>query len=240
MKLNPNPQWLFCENMEEAKVAQQEMAKRVVLKDAFTTPIKNIGGVDMSNTPFDPEQKVFGAVVVLSYPSLALTHTATQANTQKFPYIPGLLGFREVPTLIQAYEKLPLFPDILMVDGHGVSHPRGLGVASHLGVLLDIPTIGVAKSILIGRPAAPLAEEAGSRVPLIWKGNEIAMLVRTKKKCAPLILSAGHRVSLTMAVELVLSCLKKYRLPEPTRHAHLAANHCRRDFLNSALKTPLS
>jgi deoxyribonuclease V len=227
----PNPKWLFFENIAKAQDAQKEMAKKVSLKDEINKPIKNIGGMDVSNTPFDPQQMIFGAVVVLSYPSLSIVQTAAQANQQKFPYVPGLLGFREVPTLIQAYNQLSVFPDVIMVDGHGVSHPRGLGVASHLGVLLDIPTIGVAKSILVGAPAAPLSEEVGSMVPLLWKGSEIGMMLRTKKRCSPLIISAGHKISLSTATQLVISCLKKYRLPEPTRYAHLAANKHRKDFL---------
>lgn len=225
-----NPKWLFCETLEEAQAAQKEMGEKVLAEDVINKPINYIGGMDVSNTPFDPEERIFGAAIVLSYPFLSVVQTATQANRQTFPYIPGLLGFREVPTLIQAYQQLSLVPDITMVDGHGISHPRGLGVASHLGVLLDIPTIGVAKSILVGSPAGPLSEEIGSMVPLLWKGKEIAMMVRTKKRCSPLIISVGHKVSLPTATQLVLQCLTKYRLPEPTRCAHLAANKCRTDF----------
>lgn len=143
-----NPKWLLYNNLEEAKEVQEEMAKRVLLKDAFD-PIKNIGGMDVSNTPFDPKQMIFGAMIVCSYPSLSIVQKATSAKVQTFPYVSGFLGFREVPILIEAYKKLSVLPDLIMVDGHGVSHPRGLGVASHVGVLLDIPTIGVAKSILI-------------------------------------------------------------------------------------------
>ena len=145
-------------NIEEAKANQKELAEKVILQDLIHNPIEHIGGMDVSNTPFDPNQMIFGAATVLSYSSLSLVQSATRANKQLFPYIRGLLGFREVPTLVEAYKKLSILPDVILVDGHGVSHPRGLGVASHLGVLLDVPTIGVAKSILIGTPAAPLAE----------------------------------------------------------------------------------
>ncbi|MGZ3632734.1 MAG: deoxyribonuclease V [Parachlamydiaceae bacterium] len=227
-----NPKWLFIESIPEAQAAQKDMAKKVVLEDDLPESIKHIGGLDVSNTPFDPEQKIFGAATVISYPSLSLVETATQTNRQTFPYVPGLLGFREAPTLIEAYKQLSILPDIIMVDGHGVSHPRGLGIASHLGVLLGIPTIGVAKSILVGTPAGPLPEEVGSTVPLVWKGKEIGMMLRTKKRCLPLIISAGHKVSLKTAVELVMSCLTKYRLPESTRYAHLTANKARKDFQN--------
>lgn len=231
MKDIPNPQWLFCENRQAAHAAQNEMAKKVTLQDEIKQPIKYIGGMDVSNTPFDPKQLIFTSAVVCSYPSLMIVQTVTKRATQTFPYIPGLLGFREVPTLIEAFNQLSLLPDVIMVDGHGISHPRGLGVASHLGVLLDIPTIGVAKSILVGEPAGALSDEVGSTVSLMWKGKEIGVLMRTKKKCSPLIISSGHKISLTTATQLVAACLKKHRLPEPTRYAHIAANDCRRNFL---------
>jgi deoxyribonuclease V len=142
-----------------------------------------------------------------------------------------LLGFREVPTLVHLYNQLSVRPNVVLVDGHGISHPRGLGVATHLGVVLDVPTIGVAKSILVGTPAGPLAEEVGSTVPLIWKKQEIGMLLRTKARALPLIISSGHKISLPTAVQLVVKCLKGYRLPEPTRQAHLAANSFRKEAL---------
>jgi len=226
-----NNKWLY-PNRSEACLVQKEMAEQVLLIDDFPAPIKIIAGMDVSNTPFDPEEMIFGATTVLDYPSLSIIQTFTQANKQTFPYITGLLGFREVPTLIEAYKQLSVVPDLIMVDGHGVSHPRGLGVASHIGVLLDVPTIGVAKSILVGTPAFELSEEVGSTVPLVWKGQEIAKLVRTKKRCSPLIISAGHKIKLETAVKWVLCCITKYRLPEPTRSAHLAANDCRKKFPN--------
>ena len=200
----------------------------MILQDDFHQPVRHVIGLDVSNNRFDPEQMVYAAAANLSYPSLILTETAHRAEKQTVPYIPGLLGFREVPILLNVYRQSSVKPDLVMVDGHGISHPRGLGIASHFGVLLDIPTIGVAKSILVGKPAAPLAEEVGSAVPLIWKHREIGILLRTKKRCSPLIISVGHKVSLPTAVEFTMSCLKGYRLPEPTRQAHLAANACRK------------
>jgi deoxyribonuclease V len=215
--------WLVFNNAKEACDTQKEMAASVLTKDDFQQPIKHIAGMDASNNRFDPQKMVYAAAITLAYPCLTPLTTVTEANRQTIPYIPGLLGFREAPILYEAYKQLPK-PDLIMVDGQGISHPRGLGIASHLGVLLDIPTIGVAKSILIGTPAGPLAEEAGSTVSLIWKEKEIGVLLRTKKRCAPLIISVGHRISLPTAINLVMSCLKGYRLPEPTRLAHLAAN----------------
>jgi deoxyribonuclease V len=223
-------EWIYPKSISDAHDLQKKLAQKIDLRDSFKTPITHIGGMDISNTPFDPEERVFAAVVVLSYPSLEVVESQCSIQKQTFPYIPGLLGFRETPALIEAYQKLSLRPDLIMVDGHGISHPRGLGIASHIGAVLDIPTIGVAKSILIGKPAAALPDEAGSQVPLLWKGEEIGRLIRTKKRCSPLIISAGHKISLETAVQLVLSCLRKYRLPETTRNAHLSANLCRKNY----------
>ncbi len=222
--------WVVPKDILDAKQAQKEMSQEVLLQDSLPKTIQKIAGVDVSNMPFDLRKMVFGAAVLLSYPSLVINEIATQANREEFPYIPGLLGFREVPTLLQAYNQLLERPDLVLVDGHGTSHPRGLGVASHLGLLLDVPTIGVAKSILIGQPSAPLGEQVGSIVSLEWKGKEIGKCLRTKKGCLPLIISAGHKITLNTAMEWVFRCLKGYRLPEPTREAHLAANECRKSY----------
>lgn len=222
--------WLFPETIEEAKRAQKEMAESVIREDTFNSPIEKVGGMDVSNTPFDPEEMIFASAVVLSYPSLQLIESKTQAERQKFPYIPGLLGFREAPALIRAFNQLEMGPDLLFVDGQGVSHPRGLGIASQLGVLLDIPTIGVAKSILVGRPEKALGEEEGSIEPLFFKGAQVGAMIRTKKRCSPLIISPGHKITLKTAVDLVFNTLRKYRLPEPTRQAHLIANQSRRNY----------
>ncbi len=222
-----NKKWIYPESIEEAKKAQEEMAQSLVLEDCVPSKIRYIAGLDVSNNPYDPTKMVFSAVVTLTYQDLSVVETVSHKEKQEFPYIPGLLGFREAPVLIHAFEKCTVRPDLLIVDGHGISHPRGLGIASHIGVLLDIPTIGVAKSILVGTPAYTLSEEVGSTAPLVWKKKEIGILVRSKKRCLPLIISQGHKISLERAIEIVMYCIKKYRLPEPTRHAHLAANACR-------------
>jgi len=143
------------------------------------------------------------------------------------PYVPGLLGFREVPALLAAWEKLRAKPDLLLVDGHGVAHPRRLGIAAHLGVVLDVPAIGVAKSILVGAEDPPLPDEAGTETPLAWKGERIGTALRTRRRANPLYVSIGHRVSLPTAVAWVRRATVAHRLPEPTRHAHLAANALR-------------
>ncbi len=219
--------WLFPSSLEEAKKAQREMAEKISTLDAFTT-VQWIGGMDVSNNLYDPAQMIYASSVILNFPALKVVEQGAAAQVQVFPYIPGFLGFREAPALVAAFEKTTIKPDLLLVDGHGISHPRRLGIASHLGVLLDIPTIGVGKSILVGKPEEELKEEAGSQVPLIWKGQTIGMLLRTKRGSNPLIISAGHKVSLETALEIVKKCLRGYRLPEPTRHAHLTANTFRK------------
>ncbi len=218
--------WLFPPSIQDAKQIQREMAEQVVLEDQFNPSLTLIAGLDVSNNLFDPLQKVYAAAVLLSYPILAAIETGSIVEKQEFPYITGLLGFREAPALVHAVQKLSRRPDLILVDGHGVSHPRGLGIASHLGVLLDLPTIGVAKSILVGK-YDNLGDEAGSEAPLLFRGKVCAMMLRSKQRCKPLIISAGHKISLETAVRVVKSCLKGYRLPEPTRQAHLAANACR-------------
>jgi len=223
------PHWLFPTSSQEAQQVQHLMAKQVITTDCFNA-LQFVGGMDVSHNLYDPKQMIYAAVVVLSALDLSVIETSTRAEKQIFPYIPGLLGFREAPALIHAFQQLKQKPDLLLIDGHGISHPRGLGIASHLGVLLDIPTIGVAKSILVGKPASILEAEAGSQVPLIWRDQPIATLLRTKLRSNPLIISSGHKISLETAVQVVKSLLKKYRLPEPTRQAHLAANQCRQSF----------
>lgn len=221
-------EWLYPSSLEQAAATQRELAERLILHDDFSSSAW-IGGMDVSNNLYDPQALVYASAIVLNQHSLALEEQAAVAQVQKFPYVPGFLGFREAPALVAAFNKLRTQPFLFMVDGHGISHPRRLGIASHLGVLLDIPTIGVAKTILVGQPASDLGEAVGDRVPLVWKKQTIGMVVRTKTRCRPLLISAGHRISLESAVELVLSCVTRYRLPETTRHAHLAANACRKE-----------
>lgn len=219
--------WLFPPSLADASKIQQEIASRVRLEDAFD-PIQYVGGLDVSHNLNDPEEIIYASAVLLNWPDLKVKEISAASGPQHFPYIPGFLGFREAPSLIEAYQGLSIKPQLLMIDGHGISHPRGLGIASHLGVLLDMPTIGVAKSILVGKPKEPLGPAIGDQVPLVWKGKPIAMLVRTKARCNPLIISAGHRMTLSTAVQFVLDSIKGYKLPEPTRQAHLAANAQRR------------
>jgi deoxyribonuclease V len=166
-------------------------------------------------------------VVVHSFPSLQPQAIATASLEVDFPYIPGLLSFRELPVILQALEKLPQSPDLLLVDGQGIAHPRGLGLASHLGLWLDLPTIGCAKSRLYGEHGE-VGEKKGESVPLKNKGGAtIGCVLRSRDRIKPLYISPGHRISVKSAAAIVLACCDKYRLPEPIRAAHLASNQQR-------------
>lgn len=212
------PEWAEPADFAAARAAQQAMAPLVVREDALG-PVGLIAGVDISASRFDPERLVHAAVVVLSWPGLAPLAQATATLRASLPYVPGYLGFREVPALCDAWARLPLRPDLVLVDGHGAAHPRRFGIACHLGVVLGVPTIGVAKSILLG-----VAEGEA----LVHRGERLATVLPTRQGARPLIVSAGHRVSEATAVAWVRRCLRGYRLPEPTRLAHLAANAARR------------
>ncbi len=218
-----SPSWLAPASLTEAASIQREMAANVINENAFSK-VEYIAGMDVSNNPRDPKQLIYASAVVLDAKTLEIVETVGVSQVQTMPYVSGFLGFREAPALVQAYQQLKQKPDLIFVDGHGISHPRGLGIASHIGVLLNKPTIGVAKNILVGKPAGILPAEAGTQVPLIWRNKIIAMLVRSKLRSNPLIISLGHRINLETAVEFVKCYLRGYRLPEPTRQAHLAAN----------------
>jgi deoxyribonuclease V len=162
------------------------------------------------------------AVVVLSYPELRLVAVELAQGRLELPYIPGLLSFRESPLILTACQRLSVIPDLFMIDGQGIAHPRRMGIASHLGLLLDTPTIGCAKSRLCGRNTEP-ADEFGSYAEVIDRGEVIGVALRTKTGVKPVYVSTGHKISLQNAIYWVLNCCRGYRLPEPTRLAHLAA-----------------
>ena len=208
---------------EEASALQLRWAKQVV-EEPLPEPPALIAGCDV-HLRGDLGR---ATIVVMRFPELDVVETVHGEATTAFPYIPGFLGFREVPVLLEAWGRLVDPPDLVLVDGHGIAHPRGLGIAAHLGVVLDVPTIGVAKSPLVGKPEGALGEEPGSEAPLVWKGDRIGTLLRTRRRSNPLYVSIGHRVSLGGAVEWVRRTGTGYRLPEPTRQAHLAANATRR------------
>lgn len=204
---------------QEAFQIQQELAAQVVTKGR-PDPVRWVAGVDASVR----EGLAQAAIAILLYPELSLETHVTATQPVRFPYVPGLLAFRELPPILEALQKLPLEPDVFLCDAQGVAHPRGLGLASHLGILINKPTIGCAKSRLYGRPAASLPPERGSAVPLLnASGQTVGQVVRTRAGVKPIYVSVGHKVELGWAVDFVLSCCRGLRLPEPTRQAHRLA-----------------
>lgn len=215
-----NTQVLHEWNLEpEAAVAlQRKLAGQVIRSDQLSSDIRFIAGVDMAIN--EESGMARAAVVLLSYPAMEVLERHVYEEPVRMPYIPGLLSFREVPAILGAFARLHQQPELVMVDGQGIAHPRYLGIASHLGLWLDLPTIGCAKSILRGHyDEKALAEEAGAEVPLIFKGERVGAVVRTRTHVKPMIISSGHRISLETSVHYVLTCGRGYRLPEPTRQA---------------------
>lgn len=202
-------------NAEEAIAIQQELRKQVITTDDFGT-VKYVAGVDAAYIEGDSITRA--AVVVLSFPDLQVKDSAIAIRPTSFPYVPGFLSFREVPAVLDALEKLSIAPDLILCDGQGIAHPHRFGLACHLGVLTEIPTIGAAKTLLIGKHAE-LPLDRGSWQPLIDNGETIGAVLRTQKGVKPMYVSCGHRVSLPSAIDYVLRCAAKYRLPETTRMA---------------------
>lgn len=215
---------------KEAIQLQKELASKVI-KEVQFDKINYIAGVDVSNEFLKPNKKqLYAAIVILSFPALEIVETTSYAQITDFPYIPGLLAFRESPVVIKALEKVKTKPDVILVDGHGIAHPRHLGIASHVGVLTGYPTIGCAKSVLVGEPKGILPPQKGSHVYLMLNNEIIGNVVRTRCNVAPVYVSIGHKINLEKATEIVLACTRKYRLPEPTRLAHQYANQARKGF----------
>ena len=206
-------------------VRLQEVLRAQVRLSGDTGEISLVAGADASYTKGSDE--IYAVAVALRYPDLTVVERVSARTTTSFPYIPGLLTFREGPALIEAFRRLQSEPDVIFFDGQGIAHPRGLGIASHLGVLLDRPTVGVAKNLLVGTAADP-GPARGSASPVRRDGETIGMAVRTKAGTKPVYVSVGHRIALAQAVDLVLATTRGYRLPEPTRQAHLFANEVRR------------
>ncbi|ADO50394.1 deoxyribonuclease V [[Enterobacter] lignolyticus] len=204
------------------RLQQQTLASSVIREDRLDVdPPRWIGGADVG---FEQGGEITrAAMVVLSYPALELVEYKVARIATTMPYIPGFLSFREYPALLAAWEQLAQKPDLLFVDGHGISHPRRLGVASHFGLLVDVPTIGVAKKRLCGK-FEPLSAEPGALAPLLDKGEPLAWVWRSKARCNPLFVSTGHRVSQDSALAWVQRCMRGYRLPEPTRWADAVAS----------------
>ena len=212
------PQWDG--STPNAVKLQRELAQRVERADRLNE-VRYIAGIDVSANSYTGQSRA--AIVIVSFPDLHEIEVARAELPLMMPYIPGLLSFRETPVIMLALAQVHQTPDLLMVDGQGIAHPRRIGIASHLGVLLDMPSIGCAKSILRGKHEA-LPDEVGARADLVDHGEVIGLALRTRRHANPLYISIGNRVSLATAVSYVERCLQGgYRLPEPTRLAHLRA-----------------
>lgn len=229
----------------EAVALQKRLRERVIIQP-LADDIELVGGADISYNRFS--DRAYAGIVVLRLPELEVVTTAGAVATMTFPYVPGLLSFREAPALLAAWEQLIVRPDVLVLDGMGIAHPRRFGIASHIGVLLDVPTIGCGKTLLTGKYKEPAAT-AGSFAPLVDRGETIGVALRTKDRVKPVFISPGHRADIPTSVALMMRCvqtieprktagkpplsstparLSRYRIPEPTRLAHLLVNDMRR------------
>lgn len=205
---------------EAAIALQQQLRENIITTDQLGD-VQYVAGVDVG---FEQEGTITrAAVAVLRLEDLQLHDRAIARRPTHFPYIPGLLSFREVPAVLDALESLKMLPDLLLCDGQGTAHPRRFGIACHLGLLTNLPAIGVGKSLLVGKHAEP-PQERGSWTPLLHKGETIGVVLRSRLNTKPLYISPGHRISLETAIAYVMRCTTKYRLPETTRQAHNLAS----------------
>ncbi|NJM74252.1 MAG: deoxyribonuclease V [Scytonema sp. RU_4_4] len=219
MKIYQRHAWSL--TIDEAIKIQEKLRDEVITEDKLKEPVQYVAGVDMG---FEADGTIScAAVAVLSFPDLQIQETSLARRPTTFPYIPGFLSFREIPAVLDALEKIQTIPDLILCDGQGIAHPRRFGIACHLGLIVDIPTIGVAKSLLIGQHE-DLPETRGSYQPLIHKGETIGVVLRTRTGVKPLYISSGYKVSLPTAIDYVLRCTTKYRLPETTRIADKLAS----------------
>ncbi len=218
MKVNFAHPWV--KTAAEAKEIQAQLRNQVITEDCLGK-VKYVAGVDIG---FEDNYAIAkAAVAVLNFPDLELVEQAIARMPTAFPYVPGYLSFREIPVILKALPQLKITPDLILCDGQGYAHPRRFGLACHLGVLLDLPTIGVAKSLLIGKHE-PVPAAKGSWTPLIDRGETIGVVLRSRTNVKPIYVSVGHKISLPTAIDYVMNCLTKYRLPETTRWADKLAS----------------
>ena len=205
-------------NYNDATQIQAKLKKRIILKNSLRN-FKNllVAGADVS---YDKKNDIhYAGVIVFNLLTMGPIEEVTASGKVRFPYIPGLLSFREVPILLKAFSKIKKEPDVIILDAQGIAHPRGIGLASHIGILLNKPTIGCAKKRLIGSHNE-VREAAGSHTNLSIGGKVVGVVLRTKKKVKPVFVSPGHKIDLSTSVDIILKCCRGYRIPEPTRQAH--------------------
>ncbi|MBS1793436.1 MAG: deoxyribonuclease V [Acidobacteria bacterium] len=223
MKITPLHEWNL--SPQAAIELQKQLAFEVIREDRFDKPVETVAGIDLG---YNPEtNRCRAVVVVLKFPGLELVESAESIMPVSFPYVPGLLSFREAPAALRALEKLAAAPDLILCDGQGIAHPRRFGVACHIGLLAGVPAVGVAKSLLVGK-FEDLGETRGSFAPLMHRGEEVGVALRTRAGVQPVYVSVGHRIGLATAIDYVLRCAPKYRLPETTRLADQMASFRKR------------
>ena len=209
---------------KEAVQLQRKMANRIDARGPLAR-METVAGADIA---YDLQtKKMYATVLVFRLADSQVIETQDVVLATKFPYVPGLLTFREAPALLKAFGKLKTTPDVVMIDGQGIAHPRRIGLASHVGLWLDLPTVGCAKSRLIGTFKEP-ARKAGSLSALMDKDEQIGYVVRTRQRIKPLFISVGHKIDLASAVRVVLACVRRYRIPEPTRLADIRVDALKR------------
>jgi deoxyribonuclease V len=221
------PDWLRPSDLKAGSAVQRQIAEAVERRDRIG-PVATVAGVDTSMKWRDMRGPIHGAVAPLAWPGGTPLPAHTRTTVPDIPYVPGYLGFRETPAILAVLDHMAQRPDLLLVDGHGLAHPRRCGIASHLGVVADLPAIGCAKTLLCGRVAGVLGEQAGDTAPLVDRGEQVGVALRTRPRASPIYVSIGHRISLESAVEWVLKLTDGRRLPLPIRLAHDAANAARR------------
>lgn len=210
-------------NYKEAVQIQQRLQKELILEKP-TGRFRLVAGTDVA---YDKKSdKLYAGVIIFNLTDMQRVEQATAIGKARFPYIPGLLSFREVPILLKAFSMIKQKPDIIIVDGQGIAHPRGFGLASHLGLILDVPSIGCAKSRLVGEHE-PVAKNPGSQSYIKLNDKVVGAVLRTKTNIKPVYVSPGHKIDLASAVDVVLKCCRGYKLPEPTRQAHNLVNGLR-------------
>lgn len=215
-------------SVKEAFSIQRALKDRILLENNFES-VSMVAGADLAI--IKAQKKLVCGIILFEFPELRVIEKVYSIVDEKFPYIPGLLSFREGPAILEAYGKLEVKPDILILDGQGTAHPRGFGIACHVGVILDIPTIGVAKKKLYGTFEEP-GMIPGKYSPLYSKeGETIGAVLRTKKNTKPVFVSPGHNIDLTASLEIVTQCARGYRVPEPTRQADKYVAGLKKDFL---------
>lgn len=211
-------------DVKEAISIQRQLVSSIILEPP-EQKIELIAGCDVSASKGD--DNIHAAAVVFEFSTMRVVERSYARGKATFPYVPGFLSFREGPVLLSAFEKLSLCPQAVLLDGQGIAHPRGVGLASHLGLFLDLPTVGCAKTRLVG-DYAPVGENVGDFSPLIFETREVGAVLRTKPNVKPVFVSPGHRMDLKTGVELVLRSLRGYRLPEPTRQADILVGEFRK------------